>query len=228
MHNKRINELADKFLYSGRCLRAQTIFNHAEGDSHASTLDHPSLTDFNLLTSSMICFYLETMSLYSDVITKTSQQWHHVVVAKISSEFLSLRAAEKVARDGYPWLAVPMLRNSHDRVVILSSCLQEPENFPIAVGIAHGNRCPDRAKQMRKSYEQTTAARMTGRESGLSKECRSYMQKVDRRYDEETHPALLSFAQRITAWQSGGGLPVVPEFDPVGFAMFMTRHCEVS
>ncbi len=227
MSSKTTDILSEIFVYGDQPLGVLSLFNQAEDTSYRSTHDHPSLAAYNLLSHAMMCFYLQTMKLYGALAGHTSQQWHQVVVAKISWEFLSLRAAEKVARDGYPWQAVPMLRNVHDRLVMLSACLQEPQDFPRAMGTAGGNSCPDRAKRMRKKYERETAVRMMGSESGLSKECQGYLQKIDLSYDEETHPAFLSFAHRIAEWRSGGGLPVVPEFDSVGFAVFMSRQCEV-
>jgi hypothetical protein len=70
------------------------------------------------------------MESCSALINQTSQQWHQFVVEKISWGFLSTRAAENVAREGYPWQGVTMLRNVHDRFIPSISVLAGASRVP--------------------------------------------------------------------------------------------------
>ncbi len=183
----------------------------------------------NAIFESAMCFYVETIDNINQNSYKIQQTppWYMSFLAKISWEYLTLRAAEKTAREGYPWQAFTMLRNNFDRLVMLSACLQEDGAFEKSMGISNGSFDATKAKNLRKKFECEISTRMTGWASKLPQETQALLQTINSQYDEETHPAMLSFGVRMTEMTAGNGFSFIPEFDNYGFGLFMTRHYEI-
>lgn len=185
------------------------------------------------LSDAFKCFFLETVELVNTEclpkVTSPLSEFYAILVPRLAHNFQSLCGAERVAICGYPYHAYTLLRNIFDNVALTSASLQKITDFYSIEGVEPGKPMDIAAvKKLRKDTEFAVRRTMTGRESGLTTETQDELAKWDALFDFEVHGARLSFGA-AQGWMKGiEPLPVLPRFEPMRFALFMNRYCEVA
>jgi hypothetical protein len=114
-------------------------------------------------------------------------------------------------------------------LVLSSAALQKVTDFYSIEGLDPNKPFdPNTVRKLRKATEFSVREKMTGAQSGLTKQTQDELAQWDALFDYETHGARLSLAH-AQGWLRGAEpLPVLPKFADSAFAMFMNRFAEVG
>ncbi|OFV95925.1 MAG: hypothetical protein A3F68_11810 [Acidobacteria bacterium RIFCSPLOWO2_12_FULL_54_10] len=229
-HDELIKRLDAMFEHEGVPYgRAYLLFDREDEHVNAAI----QYKGYLVLSDAFKCFFLETVELLNTEcrpkIKAPLSEFYARFVPRLTGSFQSLCGAERVAIRGYPYSGYTLLRNIYDNLVLASAALQKFVDFNSIDGVEPGKPFNlDAARKLRKSTERTVRRKMTGDQSGLSRQTLSELAQWDTLFDYETHGARLSLTQSM-GWREGTQpLAVLPRFDKSAFAMFMNRFCEVG
>ena len=185
------------------------------------------------LSDSFKSFFLETIESFNTEcrpkVKTPLSEFYTLFVSRLAHSFQSLCGAERVAIRGYPYHGYTLLRNVFDNLVLSSAALQKITDFYSIEGIDPKKSFdPNAVRKLRKVTEFSVRDKMTGNQSGLTKQTLDELAQWDALFDYETHGALLSLTH-AQGWLEGAEpLPVLPKFVDSAFAMFMNRFAEVG
>ena len=185
------------------------------------------------LTDGFKAVFLEAVELINTYcrpqIKAPLSEYYPQFLPRLANSFHTLCGAECAAIRGYPRPAFTTLRNVFDDVVMVSAALLKMTDFYKIEGIDPNMKFePVAAKKARKDEEFKVRKLMTGSDSGLSAAVTSELAKLNDLFDMEVHGGRLSLAEAMDFMKGTGPLPVLPQFAPMTFALFMNRFNEVG
>jgi len=188
---------------------------------------------YSALAAAGQCFVLETVEKVNTEVRPNVRlplsEFYPQFVERISHYFRTLRAADLIAKQGYPLHGYVLLRNLFDSVVLTAAAAQGITNFYKLEGIDPARPLDKSSfRKDRKKEERRVRAMMTGEVSDLSDVTRSELARWDSLFDDETHGALLTRSQSVPWLKGESPLPFVPMLQNDIAAMHMNRYCEVS
>lgn len=209
--------------------RAHLLFD--EEEKHGQSI--LQYKGYLALSDAFKCMFLETVESFNTEcrpkVKAPLSAFYALFVPRVAHSFQSLCGAERVAICGYPYHGYTLLRNVFDNLVLTSAALQKITDFYSIEGIDPGKPFdPNAVRKLRKATEFAVREKMTGSQSGLSKQTLDELAQWDALFDYETHGARLSLTH-AQGWLRGTEpLPVLPKFVDSAFAMFMNRFAEVG
>jgi hypothetical protein len=200
-------------------------------------LDHGELIaafrGHTALSGAAECFILETVECLNRQVrpkVKTPiSEFFPQFVERIGQYFRSLRAANLLATQGYPFHGYVLLRNIFDGAVLTAAAATGLTDFYRLEGIdPNAPFDPTSFRRNRRNEERRVRALMTGESSGLTDATKSQRDHWDILFDDETHGGHLTRSHSV-GWMKGHEpLPFVPTYHRDAVAMFMNRHNEVA
>ena len=148
------------------------------------------------LSDAFKCFFLETVELLNTEcrpkVKTPLSEFYPLFVPRLAHSFQCLCGAERVAIRGYPYHGYTLLRNLFDNLVLTSAAFQKITDFYSVEGINPAKPFdPNAFRKLRKVTEFAVRKKMTGDQSGLTKQTLDKLVQWDALFDYETHGARL-------------------------------------